>query len=503
MLVSCLCHRVEESTRSTGTSAEQDNRFSNKQKKLLKQLKFAECLDKKVDMTKVNLEVIKPWITQRVTEVLGFEDDVVIEFIFNQLEDKHPDSKMMQINLTGFLNGKNAREFMRDLWPLLLSAQENIAGIPSAFLEQKKEEIKQRQIEQEKLASLKKIDDDKKEKDMRERAQSKSPRRRKTRSPSPRRRSPVKRERKRSASRSPRRKASPVGNTSPPPPLMQLPTKPLEQIVESETLDTAVPEPVTLETPSTCDTVVEVVNPAPVTEVKEASPEKTHKKEERPRSREREKDGRRERPHHRSRSHSRTRRRRSRSRSYSPRRRQSPRRRMSPRRRSPPRRGPPNSRHRPRRSPVRSEGQAVPLSTGQKGQGLCVTRQSIWFKEKTRRKGYRVFLLRRRGTQEATSRTRCRQKWGSQEETQPYTLPTEAAQRCFAKVPTWTISKSPASEESSLQVQICFPPASSSETSGPCICLPLAISLSQWVPTTGQKSQQCFRQSIPKQGLIF
>lgn len=59
---------------------------------------------------------------------------------------QHPDSKMMQINLTGFLNGKNAREFMKDLWPLLLSAQENIAGIPSAFLEQKKEEIKQRQV---------------------------------------------------------------------------------------------------------------------------------------------------------------------------------------------------------------------------------------------------------------------------------------------------------------------------------------------------------------------
>lgn len=59
---------------------------------------------------------------------------------------QHPDGKVMQINLTGFLNGKNAREFMKDLWPLLLSAQENIAGIPSAFLEQKKEEIKQRQV---------------------------------------------------------------------------------------------------------------------------------------------------------------------------------------------------------------------------------------------------------------------------------------------------------------------------------------------------------------------
>lgn len=39
-------------------------------------------------MSKVNLEVIKPWITKRVTEILGFEDDVVIEFIFNQLEVK-------------------------------------------------------------------------------------------------------------------------------------------------------------------------------------------------------------------------------------------------------------------------------------------------------------------------------------------------------------------------------------------------------------------------------
>lgn len=46
------------------------------------------CLSPQVDMSKVNLEVIKPWITKRVTEILGFEDDVVIEFIFNQLEVK-------------------------------------------------------------------------------------------------------------------------------------------------------------------------------------------------------------------------------------------------------------------------------------------------------------------------------------------------------------------------------------------------------------------------------
>ena len=52
----------------------------------------------------------------------------------------------MQMNLTGFLNAKNARIFAEELWELLLSAQENIGGIPAKFLEQKKEEIKLRQV---------------------------------------------------------------------------------------------------------------------------------------------------------------------------------------------------------------------------------------------------------------------------------------------------------------------------------------------------------------------
>lgn len=59
---------------------------------------------------------------------------------------QHPDGRQMQMNLTGFLNAKNARVFMQELWELLLSAQENIGGIPAKFLEQKKEEIKLRQV---------------------------------------------------------------------------------------------------------------------------------------------------------------------------------------------------------------------------------------------------------------------------------------------------------------------------------------------------------------------
>lgn len=59
---------------------------------------------------------------------------------------QHPDPRMMQINLTGFLNGKNARDFMGELWSLLLSAQETVGGIPAEILEEKKAEIRRRQV---------------------------------------------------------------------------------------------------------------------------------------------------------------------------------------------------------------------------------------------------------------------------------------------------------------------------------------------------------------------
>ena len=38
-----------------GTSADQDNRFSDKEKKLLNSMRFEDSLAKKVDMKKVNL----------------------------------------------------------------------------------------------------------------------------------------------------------------------------------------------------------------------------------------------------------------------------------------------------------------------------------------------------------------------------------------------------------------------------------------------------------------
>ena len=39
-------------------------------------------------MNKVKLDVLKPWITKKIAEFLKMEDDVVVEFVFNQLEEK-------------------------------------------------------------------------------------------------------------------------------------------------------------------------------------------------------------------------------------------------------------------------------------------------------------------------------------------------------------------------------------------------------------------------------
>jgi hypothetical protein len=88
-----------------GTSADQDRRFSDKELKLLKSMKFPPEFDKKVrhwsiwpdecsfqtlfqvDLKKVNLNVIRPWIAKKVTELVGFEDEVVVEYAMGLLED--------------------------------------------------------------------------------------------------------------------------------------------------------------------------------------------------------------------------------------------------------------------------------------------------------------------------------------------------------------------------------------------------------------------------------
>ncbi|XP_050140905.1 uncharacterized protein LOC126616821 isoform X1 [Malus sylvestris] len=134
-----------------GTSADQDTRFSNKQAKLLKSQKFAPELEHLVDMSKVSMDVMRPWIANRATELLGFEDEVLINFIYGLLEGK-VNGKEIQISLTGFME-KNTVKFMKELWTLLISAQNNASGVPQQFLDAKQEEARKKKEEADRFAN--------------------------------------------------------------------------------------------------------------------------------------------------------------------------------------------------------------------------------------------------------------------------------------------------------------------------------------------------------------
>ncbi|KAL2428914.1 hypothetical protein ABEF95_003504 [Exophiala dermatitidis] len=120
--------------------------------KLLRQTKFPPEFNQKVDMKKVNVEVMKKWIAGKISEILKSEDDVVIELCFNLLEgSRFPDIKALQISLTGFLD-KDTPKFCKELWNLCLSAQSNPQGVPKELLEAKKLELLQEKIDAEKAA---------------------------------------------------------------------------------------------------------------------------------------------------------------------------------------------------------------------------------------------------------------------------------------------------------------------------------------------------------------
>ncbi len=102
--------------RSRGISLAQDSRFKSADKKLLAKMKFAPELDQKVDLNKVEISALhaplsyrppvscihfmcrdcclhqlfvvsfRVWVAQRITSILGFEDEVVVELVFGHLE---------------------------------------------------------------------------------------------------------------------------------------------------------------------------------------------------------------------------------------------------------------------------------------------------------------------------------------------------------------------------------------------------------------------------------
>ncbi|KAJ5421833.1 Splicing factor PWI [Penicillium cf. griseofulvum] len=100
--------------------------------KLIRRTKFPPEFNQKVDMTKVNIEVMKKWIASQISKILGNEDDVVIELCFAHLE--------------GPRYTKIPPKFCQELWSLCLSGQANPQGVPKELLEAKKLELIQEKV---------------------------------------------------------------------------------------------------------------------------------------------------------------------------------------------------------------------------------------------------------------------------------------------------------------------------------------------------------------------
>lgn len=61
-----------------------------------KKIRFPVELDTPVDMKKVNLETIKPWIAERITSLLGgLEDEVLIGMVISYLEAQYVNPKVI------------------------------------------------------------------------------------------------------------------------------------------------------------------------------------------------------------------------------------------------------------------------------------------------------------------------------------------------------------------------------------------------------------------------
>ncbi|MES1920445.1 Serine/arginine repetitive matrix protein 1, variant 2 [Bonamia ostreae] len=130
-----------------GTTIEQSYLFKDKQKKLKSKMAFPKCFRRKIDIKKVNIDVIAIWIKRKTNDILDFDDDVLNGMIVNMLKEG-TDPKEIQIFVTGFLE-KKAYDFMKELWKLLIKCSKSESGISKELLEEEKKFFKLKKIDKE------------------------------------------------------------------------------------------------------------------------------------------------------------------------------------------------------------------------------------------------------------------------------------------------------------------------------------------------------------------
>ena len=136
-----------------GVSGEQDGRFADKDARERRRVQLPAEVEAggPVDLRRVNLGALRPWVAAQLRERLGFEDDIVEGFVLGQLEGASADPRAVTVSLKPFLGDEHATPFVAELWRLLLSAQESPGGIPRQFVEEEAARAREARREAERL----------------------------------------------------------------------------------------------------------------------------------------------------------------------------------------------------------------------------------------------------------------------------------------------------------------------------------------------------------------
>lgn len=111
---------------------------SKTSKKLLKKL-----LKEPVDIAKVNIDVVKPWITTQLEKILP-DDDVAVGFILELVfgtEYGNPSVTSIAEQLQDFVGKEESDLFCLNMWQLLLDAQESDNGIPKQLVRERAKKL--------------------------------------------------------------------------------------------------------------------------------------------------------------------------------------------------------------------------------------------------------------------------------------------------------------------------------------------------------------------------
>ncbi len=141
-----------------GTASVADSRALTK---ALRSTKFPESFSTAVDLSKINKPVLAQWVEKNITEILGFEDEIVQSTAVNMFLPSSSDEAVIevdprkaQIDMAGFLGDDEAAKFAKELWDMMVDAQKSPLGIPTKLLEEKKKELVMQQQQQSQNAPL-------------------------------------------------------------------------------------------------------------------------------------------------------------------------------------------------------------------------------------------------------------------------------------------------------------------------------------------------------------